>query len=140
MKLLAWHCTEYKTEVKELSETGVGEIVTDEFRQDELKVQEAAVVFITVQKGDEKVDLSLVVAEIETIADDWQTKNILIVPFAHLANDLAQMATSRTILDEITKRLGQIGKYNAQREHFGSDKELFVHVKGHKASVRYRQF
>ncbi len=134
------HCKEYETNVVALSNKGVGEIVTDEFRNEPLKLIDVAVFFCTIESGDEVLNLDAVVNDITQIANDWVLKNILITPFAHLSNDLASMDVSRKILIEMTTRLDHAKQFTVTREHFGSDKSLSIHVSGHKANVRFREF
>ncbi len=47
---------------------------------------------------------------------------------------------ARNLLDDLVRRVGAAGDLTVLRDHFGSDKELFMHVLGHKTAVRYREF
>jgi len=65
-------------------------------------------------------------------------KNIILLPFAHLSNRLADSGKSLKILVNLESLLKK--DFNVIRSHFGSHKSLLLDIYGHPGNVRYREF
>lgn len=68
-----------------------------------------------------------------------KVSNIVICPFAHLSNDLADYKKGIEFFDLLEKELKKT-KLKIIRSHFGSDKSLLLDVVGHKGNVRFREY
>ena len=62
---------------------------------------------------------------------------VVLFPFAHLSNKLADTDTTLKAIILLEENLKGL---ELQRAHFGSDKKLILDVFGHKGNVRYREF
>ncbi len=60
--------------------------------------------------------------------------------FAHLSNKLAPFKTGIYFFDQLEKSLKNERKYEINRTHFGSDKDMLLYLFGHPGNARYREF
>jgi threonyl-tRNA synthetase len=97
----------------------------------EKSVKDALVVLTAVEKGDSKGIVSKFVSEIENIAKQVKTKNIVLYPYAHLSNNLGSPEMASEILIETEKALKG---FKVTRAPFGYYKEFELKVKGHPLS------
>jgi threonyl-tRNA synthetase len=77
--------------------------------------------------------------EIIKFSEETKHKNVFLCPFAHLSNNLANSEDALTILEAIVEGLKNLDVQLTQG-HFGSDKELLIHLYGHPGNARYREF
>ena len=64
---------------------------------------------------------------------------MFLCPFAHLSSNLAQAKEALPILERVVIELKD-SEINLTEGHFGSDKELLIHLYGHPGNARYREF
>jgi len=103
------------------------------------KCDECVVVFITVERGDNKTKVvGAIFREVEKMCLEVGREKVVIVPFAHLSNNLENHKKSLDILNAIEDKLGK--NLKVMRSHFGSNKSLLLEVHGHVGNVRYREF
>jgi threonyl-tRNA synthetase len=72
------------------------------------------------------------------MSQEVKHKNIVILPFAHLSNNLANSEDGIKAIDFIEEKLKQ--DYHVIRAHFGSHKSLLLDIYGHPGNARYREF
>lgn len=141
--MMIWDCGSYGSQVTGLSTRQVGRITHDSLDTDghSIGIDEAVtVVFITVEQNDESVQLSNIALEIDAASQDWKRRKIVLVPFAHLSNQLANAEEAQQMIDELTKELTKLSSAKIQKDHFGSDKSLKIELLGHPGNVRFRSF
>lgn len=68
---------------------------------------------------------------------DTSHESVVIFPFGHLSNRLADSGTTLGALNLLELQLEGL---RIRRAHFGSDKKLLLDIFGHKGNVRYREF
>jgi hypothetical protein len=137
MRALLCHCRNYRSEVKNLSTTPKG-IKPEAISEKVIELADAIVALITVEVGDDiKNQAPLVAEEIRKMCKDTGHSNVVLFPFGHLSNKLADTDTAIHFLDILQDELKDI---NPRRAHFGSDKKLLLDIFGHKGNVRYREF
>lgn len=90
------------------------------------------------ESEDTLVGTEPLVQEIQKMAHDVGRSDIILLPFAHLSNELAESELSLLILDNLTKTFSK--EFNVRRGHFGSHKEFLVDVFGHAGNVRFREY
>ena len=73
------------------------------------------------------------------MCNEIKRNDAVIIPFAHLSNDLEEPKKSFEILEEIEKRVKKEG-VSTMRTHFGSNKYLHLDIYGHAGNARYREF
>jgi len=137
MKALLCHCRNYRSEVKKLSTTPTG-IKPEEVKEKILEAQDVLVILVTIESGDD-VERSIpkLADEIRKMSKDTGHNNVVLFPFGHLSNKLAD---SDTTLDAINQLEENLKDFNPKRAHFGSDKKLLLDIFGHRGNVRYREF
>ncbi len=137
MRALLCHCKNYRSEVKRLSNTPVGikpEKITDRI----IELHDAIVVLITVELNDDvNQAIPLLAKEVQKMAKDTGHSNIIIFPFGHLSNKLANTDLTLEAINLLEKNLEM---FKPKRAHFGSDKKLLLDIFGHKGNVRYREY
>lgn len=137
MRALLCHCRNYRSEVKKLSTTPSG-IKPEEIKEKVLEAQDALVVLVTVESSDNvKNFIPKLADEVRKMSKDTGHANIVLFPFGHLSNKLADTETTIRAIDLLEENLKD---FNPKRAHFGSDKKLLLDIFGHKGNVRYREF
>jgi hypothetical protein len=137
MKALLCHCRNYRSEVKKLSTTPEG-ITPEPLGERVSEATDAVVALVTVETGDDiKHQAPLLAEEIRKMCADTGHSNIVLFPFGHLSNKLADSKTTMQFFDLLEEELTDM---HSQRTHFGSDKKLLLDVFGHKGNMRYREF
>jgi threonyl-tRNA synthetase len=138
MKVLMFHCKEYKIEITGLSNRPK-DISPEDIKDRFQKVENCLVIMITVEKGDDiKKTSENISREIINFSKETGHKNIVLLPFAHLSNNLADSKLTINFFDALTNLLKD--KLNIVRTHFGSDKALLLDILGHKGNARFREF
>ncbi|MEK6918294.1 MAG: threonyl-tRNA synthetase editing domain-containing protein [Nanoarchaeota archaeon] len=138
MKALLFHCKNYATRVDRLSNLPK-DIEPEEIKEKEQKCGDCIVSLITIEKGDDIEETSSNIAEeISKFCDEVGHKNIVLLPFAHLSNNLAKAKDGIKALDLIENKLKK--KFDVMRAHFGSHKSLLLDIYGHVGNARYREF
>ncbi len=138
MRSILFHCKEFNANITGLSTRGV-EVAPEVLSKDEYKNKNCVVAFITVEMGDEIENISIKMAkEIEKCCIDTQENKIVLAPFAHLSNKLSPFKVGIQFFDLLENILKE--KFEVTRVHFGSDKDLMMHLFGHPGNARYREF
>jgi len=102
------------------------------------KEGESLVVLTAVEAGDSvKKSAKELVKNVEDIAGQVKTKNIVLYPYAHLSNSLASPEVAVGVLDKAEKELKK--KYSVTKAPFGYYKEFEMKVKGHPLSELSRE-
>ncbi len=137
MKSLLCHCRNYRSEVKRLSTTPAG-IKPEEIKEKVIEAQDVLVVLITIEVGDDIENVVPKLAnEVTKMSKDTGHKNVVLFPFGHLSNKLADTDTTVKAMHLLEEYLKE---FHPKRAHFGSDKKLLLDIFGHKGNVRYREF
>jgi len=129
MKILILHCREFGFELNKkgkLAETPEAE---------KARVENCVVAMICVEKGDSLEKVPAAAKEIASIADSVASKNIVIFPFAHLSNDLAEPAAAKCILKGVYDALPQ---YSRVWVPFGWFKIWRLESMGHSLASNFR--
>lgn len=110
--------------------------MAEEIDRKEDEMRDCVVVFSCVERMDE-IDPNKVIEgakyEIEDVMKKLKASNIMIYPFAHLANTLSSPPTALKILTRLEGQLKEIG-FIVKRAPFGWYKEFELKDKGHPLS------
>ncbi len=102
--------------------------------------RDCVVAFITVETKDEQKVVSSKAAEaIKKMCLEVGRKTAVVVPFAHLSNNIKEPKEGFEILRKTEKILKKL-EIKTMRTHFGSNKSLHLDVYGHTGNARYREF
>ena len=136
MKILAIH-SDYIT----FETTKKAIASAEEIEEHKKSVQECLVVFMSVEKDDEKDSETAsqrLVNEVRNISGQVNTKKIVLYPYAHLSNKLAKPETAIAVMkrsEEILKEQN----YEVSRAPFGWYKSFEIKCKGHPLSELSRE-
>ncbi len=138
MRSILFHCKNFNAKITGVSTRGV-EVAPEVILSKDYSDERCIVVFITVEQGDvfEKI-VPKMAKEVERFCNDTKEVRVVLCPFAHLSNKLAPFKLGIEFFDQLEKILKE--KFETTRVHFGSDKDLLLHVFGHSGNVRYREF
>lgn len=128
MKLLLVHVDnfEYRVTSKAID---MAESISEQMRQGSFK--ELLVVFTAVENGDSASQIiKTAVSDVRDVADKIGVKSILIYPYAHLSNNLADPREALTVLKLLEELLREEG-FTVYRSPFGWYKSFSLSCKGH---------
>ncbi|MFA5061077.1 MAG: threonyl-tRNA synthetase editing domain-containing protein [Candidatus Pacearchaeota archaeon] len=139
MKTLLFHCKRYVTKIVRISNRP-GKINPEKINRKRTFSNECIVVLLTIEKRD-KINKCCpeLKKEIVKMVREVGHKNIVLLPFAHLSNKLADSKKSLGGLNYLEKSL-QEENFSVLRDHFGSHKSLLLDIYGHPGNARYREF
>jgi threonyl-tRNA synthetase len=125
MKILQLHVdfVEYEPIQKEMS-------AAEEVEKRRIRIDECLLLLTTIEEDDDKSVASMAIEEIEKSLKVLKVNKILIYPYAHLSNRLADPSTSLLILIEMEKLAKDKG-IEVYRAPFGWIKRLSFSIKGH---------
>jgi threonyl-tRNA synthetase len=132
MKILMLHSNffEYNPLRKEIN-------LAEEAEKKKVRLEEIAVLFVTIEKEDTVVVAKKAIKEIAASIKNLELNRILIYPYSHLSHDLAPPVTALKILKEMeaySKEKG-IETFNAP---FGWNKQFTISIKGHPLAEQFR--
>lgn len=138
MRSLLFHCKDYKTKIIKLANRPYN-ISPEKIKGNGKECKDCIVVLITVEKGDDAVKIIPKFSEeIKKMSDEIKHKSVVILPFAHLSNNLASAEEGIDLINNLEKSLKK--ELEVIRDHFGSHKELLLSLYGHPGNARYREF
>ena len=138
MRIIFFHCKNYKIEIGRLSNRPK-DISPEKIKNKSQDVKDCIVALINVEKGDNIQEISKeFVLEITKMLKDVKHDNVVLLPFAHLSNNLAETKYAILFIDGAEKELQK--DFNVFRGHFGSHKSLLLDIYGHPGNARYREF
>jgi threonyl-tRNA synthetase len=125
MKILQLHVdfVEYEPIQKEMS-------AAEEVEKRRIRIDECLLLLTTIEEDDDKSVANMAIEEIEKSLKILKVNKILIYPYAHLSNKLADPSTSLSILIEMEKLAKEKG-IEVYRAPFGWIKRLSFSIKGH---------
>lgn len=138
MRSLLFHCKDFGTIITGLATRPKNVIHADIIDKKQLN-HDCIAIFLTIEKEDTKEKCNALILEILEFTDDSKHYNVFLMPFAHLSNNLASSEEALSLF-EYTRDSLKSKNIRLTEGHFGSDKELFMHLYGHPGNVRYREF
>lgn len=138
MRSLLFHCKNYETTILKLANRPKN-ITPEKVNHTTKKCKNCIVILITVEKDDESIKIiPQLTKDIISMSKEIKRNNIVILPFAHLSNNLATTKDGIKFLNELEIALKD--KIIVDRDHFGSHKELLLSLYGHPGNARYREY
>ncbi len=135
MKLLLIHADFMEYELKK--KTPLAEEVRE--KDGRKRFDEVLVVFISVEKGDDKNTARKAVDDIREVAEKVGAERVLVYPYAHLSSNLADPKTGVEILKKIEMDLRELQSFEVHRAPFGWYKAFNISCKGHPLSELSRE-
>ena len=134
MRLLFIHSDHLEFEARE--KAGPDSLAETEGVPMEGRMEECVTVFISVESDDE-ADLNGVVenavGELEDVTGQLDTQNVVLYPYAHLSDDLANPDAAKTVMQSLQSELEDRG-FEVMRAPFGWYKSFEISCKGHPLS------
>ena len=109
----------------------------EEVEKEKKRIEEALVVLISVEPGDEQV-IDESIAQIEEVADQLKARRVVLYPWAHLSSNLEKPEKALEVLKRMEEILKNRG-YEVYRAPFGWYKKFAISVKGHPLSELSRE-
>ena len=131
MKILLLHSDYIEYEVKKKTK------FAEPFEGKGERVDEALVVFVSVEKGDTEETALKAVDEIRDVAGKVNADRVVLYPYAHLSSDLADAETAVNLLKFMEERLSD--DFEVHRSPFGWYKAFKISCKGHPLSELSRE-
>jgi threonyl-tRNA synthetase len=136
MKILTLHVDYMNFKPLKKALKSIGNLTEKEKKGE--KVKESLVVLTAVEKTDSVVEsVKELVKNIEDVAKQVKTKNIVLYPYAHLSSNLASPEAATEVLGKANKELKK--KFEVTTAPFGYYKEFELKVKGHPLSELSRE-
>ncbi len=125
MRILQLHSNfiEYTPIEKEIA-------MAEKSEKKEQRLEELAVLFTCVEKGDDEAVARKAVEEVKTSLKQLKVNKILIYPYAHLSNNLAKPADALKVIKAMEKYAQEAG-IETHRTPFGWCKQFSISIKGH---------
>src|SRR5918999_1422004 len=101
------------------------------------RLENLIVVFVSVEKGDNKKTIEKAVNEIKNYAQNIKNDRLLIYPYAHLSSDLSSPKHAFEIIKELEINARKILK-EVNRAPFGWTKSFNIKVKGHPLAENFK--
>ena len=101
------------------------------------RVEEVAVLFTCIEKGDNKTVAKKAIKEIKSSLEKLKVNKILIYPYAHLSSDLARPADALKIVKAVEGYAKEAG-FETYRTPFGWCKQFSISIKGHPLAEQFR--
>jgi len=112
--------------------------VAEDTLKEEVRVEEALVTMVTVEKGDNEEVVEKAVKDILDVFNRVKAERIVIYPWAHLSSNLASPINALEILKNLESKLVEKG-VEVVRAPFGWYKAFKISVKGHPLSELSRE-
>ena len=138
MRALIIHANKFATRVVSESNKPFG-IQSEVVNSPEHNMNNCIVAFFTVEKPDSENELGNLYNEIVKASTETGTKNLMIVPFVHLSNNIADPKKAKEFYENIMNKFRN-ADYIIGSSPFGYHKSLLLDAKGHPTSFRYREF
>jgi hypothetical protein len=138
MKAIMLHCKKYKAKIGKWENKSTA-VPVESVKQKKQSEKNCIVALITVEKGDNsKRCAEYLDREITTFAKEVKVKNVAILPFPHLSDNVADSKTGLKFFEYLEQEL--VYQFKVTRGHYGSDKALLLKIEGHKENARFREF
>ncbi|MEM2885873.1 MAG: threonyl-tRNA synthetase editing domain-containing protein, partial [Thermoproteota archaeon] len=111
--------------------------VAEEAERKPVKLEEVAVLFVSVEKGDDEEVVERAAEETKSDLESVGANRALIYPYSHLSGDLESPGKALEILRKLESRVREKG-IEAHRAPFGWNKKFAISVKGHPLAERLR--
>jgi threonyl-tRNA synthetase len=138
MRSLIVHADNFEAKINAKSNRPYG-IVPETQRAEVDRFQDGLVVFFCVEEGDNEIQLEKLYNEITKAANEIQTNKVLIAPFVHLSQNIADPQTAKEFYKTLLNKVKD-ANYQTSSSHFGYHKTLSLDIKGHPGSFRFREF
>ena len=136
MRVLYIHAKRFRYKVRERVRVPVADLAEV---GDGAEFENALVVFVSVEKGDDDSVVEQAVKDAEEVMRNVGADYLVIYPYAHLSNELAKPRDAIEVLDKLERSFLDRG-VKVHRSPFGWYKEFLLHCIGHPLAELSRTF
>ncbi|MGC8651654.1 MAG: threonine--tRNA ligase [Candidatus Micrarchaeia archaeon] len=112
--------------------------VYEDSNEKKVSVDDAMALLVSVEKGDTESTADLAVKEAAETMGKLKRERVVVYPFAHLSNDLAEPKEAMHIIDYMFDALN--GRFEAKKAPFGWNKALSLSIKGHPLAEQSKSY
>ncbi len=112
--------------------------IYDDVKKEKTSIDDTLVIFVCVEKGDTPEMADKAIMDTEDYMQKLGRKRLVVYPFAHLSNDLADVNESRKIIEYMFKKVPK--DIEASKAPFGWNKKLTLDVKAHPLAEQSRSY
>ncbi len=123
---------EYEPIEKEIS-------VAENAEKKKVKLEDLAVLFVSIEKDDNEKILRSAVKEIKTSLDNLKVNRVLIHPYAHLSSNLAKPSEALELIKKMEVLMKEM-KIETHRSPFGWNKQFSIKIKAHPMAEQFKVF
>jgi len=140
MRGIIWQTKRFEYEDESKSEKPQGIEKLSEMSKGRRVFTDVVCIWLCIEKGDKDDYLnSLFLRFYDLNQEFYKSKKVLILPFAHMSNNLEEPAIAKEILDKAIKIFNQKGM-PAERASFGTHKSVLWEIGGSIAEASYFEF
>ncbi len=106
----------------------------------EVHVSDAIAMMISVEQEDDENTADKALADLKKFMKQLKRKRLVVYPFAHLSNQLADPKKAMQIIDYIYKSASSDKELEVTKAPFGWNKKLSLEMKGHPLAEQGRSY
>jgi len=133
MRILQLHCdeVEFEPKQKEIEEA-------EEWKEGKVKLKDVVVCFIAVEEGDNEHVVKAAAKELEDSLKELGSRRILLYPYSHLSDRLANPSLAFELLKKLETFLRSKEELEIHRAPFGWTKGFAIRVKAHPLAEQFK--
>ncbi|MCS7143092.1 MAG: threonine--tRNA ligase [Aigarchaeota archaeon] len=102
-------------------------------------VEDAVVLFTCVESGDHETMISDVIRDLKEVVSNLGVSRLVVYPYAHLSNRLADPSTAMAVLKKLVERARELN-VEVVSAPFGWTKRFRLSIKAHPLAEQYREW
>jgi threonyl-tRNA synthetase len=114
--------------------------VYEESDEKTVKVDDALVVMLSIEKDDDSTTAESALKDIEKVMLQLKRDKLVLYPYAHLSNNLADPKTAMQVIDQIYRSALNDKKITVKKAPFGWNKKWSIEMKGHPLAEQGRNY
>jgi threonyl-tRNA synthetase len=114
--------------------------VYEESDEKTVKVDDALVVMLSIEKDDDSTTAESALKDIEKVMSQLKREKLVLYPYAHLSNNLADPKTAMQVIDQIYRSALNDKKITVKKAPFGWNKKWSIEMKGHPLAEQGRNY
>jgi threonyl-tRNA synthetase len=114
--------------------------VYEESDEKTVKVDDALVVMFSIEKDDDSTTAESALKDIEKVMSQLKREKLVLYPYAHLSNNLADPKTAMQVIDQIYRSALNDKKITVKKAPFGWNKKWSIEMKGHPLAEQGRNY
>ncbi len=114
--------------------------IYEDSEEKNVQIVDALVMMVSIEKEDNEETADKAIADIKRSMTQFKRKKLLIYPFAHLSNQLADPKSAMRIIDYIYKNASSDKELVVKKSPFGWNKRFTLEMKGHPLAEQGKSY